>query len=329
MDIQVYRTNASAYQNHNFFQQEKNTLEKIPGVKYISSLTEIDESKPFILLTNTHTKPSELPRIILEKTMLMIHPNSGYDNFHVSFVEDASFPIIIGNPIRSHAVVEYILSCIFHHFTRIPHHQHWSSDRKWERKLLRDQKVLIMGHGHIGKTLYRSLQPLSREVLIHDPYEEFDLVNVNQIKEWDDALLDGVQVLIIASSLNMDNIKFFDQARLKRLDSECLIINPSRGELIDEKELITFLKKNPSIHCYLDVFEKEPFKPGHMHDLKNVNKTSHIAGVYSDLNKDIINFEYHIIRDFLSRYMNEQRSQFENDYQHCILKNKIVDNQMI
>ena len=328
MKFQVYRTNASSYQDHNFFQQEKSKLEEIEGVKYLSSLKEITEELPFILLTNTHTVPSELPAPMLDKTILMVHPNSGYDNFDINFVQAASFPIVTGNPIRSHAVVEYILSCIFHHYTSIPNHFHWSSSRTWNRKLLRDQKVMILGHGHIGKILSKSLMPLCRELIVFDPYVESDFED-NIIQTWDDQLLDGVEILILASGLNKTNQHFLSQTKLKKLDSTCLIINAARGELIDESDLIQFLKKNPAIQCYLDVFNTEPFSPGHLHDIKNLNKTSHIAGVHSHLNQDIIDFEYKVIKDFIQFQQNHTAEMFDENYKHCLLKNRIIDHQII
>jgi D-3-phosphoglycerate dehydrogenase len=114
MKYQVYRTNSSTYQDSEFFNNEKQELEKIDGVHYIKSLTEIDDEIPFILISNTHTVPEELPEILLDKTILMIHPNSGHENISKGFVRKMNFPIILGNPIRSHAVAEYILSCLFH-----------------------------------------------------------------------------------------------------------------------------------------------------------------------------------------------------------------------
>ena len=145
MNLQIYRTNVSSYQNSQFLSNEKRVLEEIPGVKYIQSLQEIEKDTPFVLISNTHTRPEDVPSKILEKTLLMIHPNSGHDNIPDEFLKESAFPVIVGNPIRSNAVCEYTLSCLFQHFTRLPNHQFWPSTRSWDRKLLRDQKVLILG----------------------------------------------------------------------------------------------------------------------------------------------------------------------------------------
>lgn len=329
MDIQVYRVNKSSYQDSEFFKYEKEKLESINGIKYISSLADFSHEIPFILLTNTHTCTQEIPEIILKKTLLIVHPNSGYDNFTLDFVQNSNIPIILGNSVRSNAVAEFTLSCIFQHFTHIPDHKHWSSSRTWERSLLRDQKVLILGHGNIGKTLYSSLSCLCKDVTVYDPYVKFDMENFSQKNQWDDSLLDECNILILACGLNDLNRHFIDISKLKKLSSNVLIINPARGELINETDLVQFLQKNPKAKCYLDVFENEPFKPGHLHEAKNINKTSHIAGVFENLNKDIVDFEYNCINNFINKYEENKLELFYKEYRQSILKNKIINDLII
>jgi len=331
MDVQIYRTNASSYQSPAFFQKEKEILEMIDGVHYIKSLNNISKDMPFILLTNTHTNPHELPDVLLDNTILIIHPNSGHDNFPKTFVQNAPFPIVLGNPIRSHAVAEYIMSSLFHHFTPLSNHQHWSDDRTWNRKLLRDQKVLVLGNGNIGKIIHRSLDPLCRAVTVYDPYQSNSFKNPSLITETikDNSIYDGVQILVLAASLNESSKHMINMDVLKRLHPECIIVNAARGPIINEEELVHFLKKNEKTFAYLDVFEEEPFKPGYLHELKNINKTSHIAGVYKKLNSDIISFESHIIKDFLSHYSEQRENQFKEDYKECLLTSKLHQDQLI
>jgi D-3-phosphoglycerate dehydrogenase len=250
----------------------------------------------------------------------MIHPNSGHDNIKQDFVKEASFPIILGNPIRSNAVCEYTLSCLFHHYTKIDNHLHWSHDRVWDRKLLRDQRVLILGYGHIGKILKASLSPLCREVLVYDPFHEDSDESV--IQEFDKEIFNDIDVLLVSANLNHSSHQLVNHEVLKRLSSDAVIINPARGEIVKESDLVQFLQKNPKATAYLDVFEEEPFEPGYLHDLPNLNKTSHIAGVFERLNNDIISFEYLIIKDFLKYYRGHELSDFKEEYAECILKDE-------
>lgn len=321
MNLQVYRTNHSSYQNHLFFEQEKEKIESIPNVKYITSIGEIDNDANFVLLTNTHTIPESIPQKIIDKTALIIHPNSGHDNYKYDFVQNTNFPIILGNPIRSSAVAEYSMGCVFQHFTKIPNQLHWCSDRKWDRRLIRECNALILGFGHIGKILYKSLGPLVSNIDVYDPYhsqENNSFVHTS----WSEELLKDKDIIIMAMGLNQSSINFLDHDKLKDLKSDVLIVNASRGEVIKEDDLLNFLKKNPKAQCYLDVFNQEPYSPGFMQECSNANKTSHIAGVYKNLNSAIIEYEHFIIQDFLYRFCGDQKEQFLKDYAKSILNNK-------
>ncbi len=322
MDLQVYRVNASSYQDSRFLSREQRILEGIEGVKYINNLKEMNKDVPFVLITNTHTNPEEISELILDQTALMIHPNSGHDNITIKFAESVNFPIILGNPIRANAVAEYTLGCLFQNFTQIPHHYHWSHARTWERSLLRDQKVLILGNGHIGKILNQTLTPLCREVKVYDPFVEPLQSDEKIITEWNLDIFQDVSVLLVAANLNPTSYQMIDLSVLNCLASNNIIINPARGEIIKETDLIQYLQKNPKSKCFLDVFEKEPFTPGHLNEIENLNKTSHIAGVYDKLNHDIISFEYIILNDFIQSFKAKNLKEFQDGYQECLLKEK-------
>lgn len=311
MKIQVYRTAASSYQNSSFLKKEQEVLESISGVKYINSLKQMAKDTSFILITNTHTQVEDIPEVILKKTHLMIHPNSGHDNIPQEFIEKVNFPIILGNPIRSHAVSEYVLSCLFKEHTEVPNHSHWSLDRTWDRKLLRDQKVLILGYGHIGKILASSLKPIVKDLKIYDPFvtsEDSTIIN-----QFDIEMFDKVDVLIVAANLNSTSHQFINRKILNKLNPKGMLINPARGEIVKEDELIAFLQQNPKFKCYLDVFETEPFAPGYQNQLANLNKTSHIAGVFKKINDDIISFEKKVIQDYVTNYLSNTSQQVSKE----------------
>ena len=119
--FKVIRKRVSEYQGNNFKQFEKDHLEIIPEIDYIWSEDGSNEQGPLILITNSQTDIEQFSDEELAKTELLIHPNSGHDNLTKEFVEKVDFPIILGNPIRSHAVVNYIMSALFKHFVHFVH----------------------------------------------------------------------------------------------------------------------------------------------------------------------------------------------------------------
>ena len=59
------------------------------------------------------------------------------------------------------------------------------------------------------------------------------------------------------------------------------MINTSRGNVINEKDLINHLKKNKSFKAYLDVFSNEPIKNSELKSLNNAFLTPHIGSMTS------------------------------------------------
>ena len=318
MNVQIYRANSSSYQDSAFIEKEREVLETLPGAKYVQNLGEMSDA-PFFLISNTHTSLQDLPQVLLEKTALMVHPNSGHDNFSKNFVKSAAFPIVLGNPIRSHAVAEYILSCVFHHFTPVKNHTFWSPDRKWDRKLLRDQNVLILGYGNIGKILYDSLSPLCSKVEVFDPHNTEDFCPSSVNEKWSSSLARQKDIVIVAASLNKSSVNMINAPFLKNLPDPTLLINAARGEIVNEEDALLWLKKSPKSRAFLDVFKEEPFTPGFMQEASNLNKTSHIAGVYEKLNHDIIDFERAVMQDFLQFKEEENLPGFHRKYKRLLL----------
>jgi D-3-phosphoglycerate dehydrogenase len=169
-NYQVARTNLSPYQNSNFISQEKAMIESFPQLHYMS--VENLGHKDTILITNTHTQLKHLSPEVLNKTKLIIHPNSGYDHFHNERELWENIPIVIGHTIRAQAVAEYNLSAVFEGLCKLPNHESWDSERKWERTLLKDTSVWIFGYGHIGKIIAETLHALGMDITIVDPFIE-------------------------------------------------------------------------------------------------------------------------------------------------------------
>lgn len=85
---------------------------------------------------------------------------------------------------------------------------------------------------------------------------------------------------------------------LKLLKKNVLIVNISRGSLIDNNALIKFLEKNPYSGACLDVFEDEPLKRNSKFlRLKNCVLTSHNAfNTYHEVNKTHTNTINNILK---------------------------------
>ncbi|MEA9356302.1 NAD(P)-dependent oxidoreductase [Bacteriovorax sp. PP10] len=297
------RTSTSPYFSPTFNQLEQESLNQ-----YIDMLPSDSGVLSDILITNTHTNFDLLSGEQVDNLKLIIHPNSGYDNFPVDFVKGSKAPIVIGSTIRAQAVAQYILSSLFSHFASIPTHTKWDVERKWPRKLISDLKITIIGFGHIGKILHTTLAPMVKELNVYDPFENLTQLNNK-----------NSDVVILACGLNSKSRHIIDKNFLNAMKDTALIINAARGELIKTHDLVNFLKANDEAYAVLDVFEKEPNNFTDFVDLTNIKLTSHIAGVYKNIDLHTIDFETEVVSDFLEL----TSFDFNNKYQKMILQNKL------
>ncbi|MDO9182828.1 MAG: NAD(P)-dependent oxidoreductase [Bacteriovorax sp.] len=310
--LKVKRINSSPYFAADFHKFEADTIFSITGAQMLDTQSSQLAS---VLITNTHTDVTSITSEELGACQLMIHPNSGHDNFSSDFISSASFPIILGNPIRAQAVTNFILSSLFSHYSSVPHSTTWNKDRKWPRKLLSELNVLIMGQGHVGNLLAKSLAPLVASLNIYDPYTESTNLN-----------LKNIDVLIPACSLNKKNHHFINEAILLELNSDFLLINAARGSLVNTNDLLKVLALRPKAFAVLDVFEKEPADFTELLKVTtNLALSSHVAGVYKNIDSATALFEAQTILDFIKL----DQITFEKKYQSMILQNKLRPNNFL
>lgn len=303
-NLTFHRLNLSPYQSKSFPTEEKRQIQGL-GITY-----NLDPYDSHILISNTHTDFKKSDLDLFKKIELIIHPNSGYDNFSADFVKAANFPIVTGNTIRSHAVTEYILGKLFTHFSSIENQANWDIHRRWDRVRLIDQEVLILGHGEVGSLLEKALTPLVKKVHISDPFKNKAFSSLNK-----------VSVVLVAAGLNKTSRNLINKDFLGQLQENWVLINAARGKIINQTELLKVLNENKSATAYLDVFESEPYQDGQFNKLENLVTSSHIAGVSKSLDQLIIKFELEVLSNFLTHRLNI--SSFLKLYPSLILKNKL------
>ena len=308
--IRIKRTNISSYFSANFAEQERKSLATY------ADFSDEEGCGPEVLITNTETDIESLwKKGEMEGVKLIIHPNSGYDNYSIEFIKSSNIPVILGNPIRQEAVVSYCLSCIFERSTAIPWRTSWEEGRSWSRPLLHKQTALIIGNGHVGSSLNQKITSLFKEVLIHDPFKKLDCLS-------EVARADYV---FICAGLNSTSENLINKSLLQKLKPTVNIINPARGKIVNLQDLKDFLLSHPKSQAYIDVFPKEPYPIEELKDVKNLKLSCHVAGVYLGIEEEIISFEKNVLHD----YINLSFDKFLDKYRDENLQNKIFKDNLI
>lgn len=117
------------------------------------------------------------------------------------------------------------------------------------------KKVGIVGFGDIGASIGRKLKAFDMEIVAYDPnaIEQYDIPILNFPQD-----IESLDYLFLACALNTSTHHLLNEDILNRLKDTAIIVNVSRGSLIDEKALVSFLKMGKFNGIGLDVFEEEP-----------------------------------------------------------------------
>jgi lactate dehydrogenase-like 2-hydroxyacid dehydrogenase len=141
--------------------------------------------------------------------------------------------------------------------------------------------VGIIGYGRLGKLFHRYCKAFKANVKIYDPFITNKLKNFVSLK----TLLKDSDLISLHIHAN-NNYKFLNKSKLKLMKKSVVIINTSRGEIIDEKAMVAFLKKNKQSKIATDVLFNEIKNKFssilYKYSLKNKNQviiTPHIGGM--------------------------------------------------
>ena len=149
--------------------------------------------------------------------------------------------------------------------------------------ILSEKTIGIVGHGNVGSKIARLALALGMKVLVNDPplQRKGELPNSVSIEE----IREKADIITFHVPLNREGIdKTFhlvDEFFLKSVKPGCIIINSSRGEVVDELALKNALKDKTLKGAVLDVWENEPHIDLELLGLLDL-ATPHIAGYSAD-----------------------------------------------
>ena len=146
------------------------------------------------------------------------------------------------------------------------------------------QKIGIIGAGHIGRHLIRLLKNFDCNILLYDPYcsqahaEQFGVTKIDTLEE----LFSNCRVISLNSPSTEETKGMIRGRHFRLLPDGTVFINTAKGNIINEQEMIEELEKQRFVAC-LDVTDPEPPQADSpLRKLPNVILTPHEAGVVAE-----------------------------------------------
>jgi D-3-phosphoglycerate dehydrogenase len=160
-----------------------------------------------------------------------------------------------------------------------------------------------VGYGNIGKQLSVLAEAMGMRVYYYDIEDTLALGNAVQCSTLED-LLNVSDVVSLHIDDNPANRNFIGEREIGQMRDGAMLINLSRGFVIDIQAMVTALKKGKLGGAAIDVYPEEPRGNGEfvteLQGLENVILTPHIGGSTEEAQRNIADFVPNKIMDYIN-----------------------------
>jgi phosphoglycerate dehydrogenase-like enzyme len=213
----------------------------------------------------------------------------GFDNIDIAFAAKRGIPVAIVPDYGTEEVADHTMALLLALVRKLVTIDRFAKSGEWDWRgvgsvmRLRGTNLGIVGFGRIGSAVARRAQMFGLQVGFYDPYvpSGYDKVHAVTRHESLHGLLDWAQIVSVHVPLNAETRRLIGRAELARMTPQKVLINTSRGEVIDQEELIEALKENRIGQVGLDVLAGEPNVPAVFRTSDRVLLTAHSA-FYAD-----------------------------------------------
>lgn len=226
----------------------------------------------------------------LDKNMLGHFPNlkmiasisAGFSNIDLEECKRRGIAVTNAPGMNSGDVADVAVTMLNSLLLNFPQSQHYIMSDQWTSKngpirhSLRKMPVGIVGLGSIGKEVVNRLEPFGVDIRWWGPRPKSDvaLPYVASVSE----LAQQCRGLIVCCRPDETTRHLIDEQILDQLGNDGVIVNVSRGFVVDQVALIDYLKSGRIAGAGLDVFDPEPTNAATWDGVPNVILTPHQGG---------------------------------------------------
>ena len=239
---------------------------------------EINDAEVVIIRSST-----QLTKEIIEKgdkLKIIARCGVGIDNIDVDYAKSKNIKVTNSPSANLTSVVELTVALIINVARKINLSDSHLKDGKWDRKKfigmeLSGKQLGIVGYGKVGRLVSDRMKSFGMSIAFYDPY----------IDDWDgpennlelDELLTSSDVISIHVIKTEETENLISREKLALLKKSAILVNTSRGGVVDEDYLIEMLRSKQLFGAGLDVYSEEP--PKNIDNFVNINliTTPHIG----------------------------------------------------
>ena len=210
----------------------------------------------------------------------------GYNNIDIDYAKKKNIIVTNTPDVLTDSTADLTMALVLSCSRRLIEGEKLLRTKKfkgWKPKLLlgmelKDKTFGILGAGRIGSAVARRAKSFGTNVIYVDSNRNQKLEKETNAKKVSlNYLLKNSDILSVHLPLNSQTFYFLNQEKLNLLKRNSILINTTRGEIIDEKALIRLLKSKKIMAVGLDVFENEPYLNPELLKFTNVLVLPHLG----------------------------------------------------
>jgi D-3-phosphoglycerate dehydrogenase len=210
----------------------------------------------------------------------------GLDNIDLKAAGARGIPVVYTPGANAQAVADLTLGFMLALARKIPQADRMTRGGQWKRIMGNDvwgKTLGIFGLGQIGFNVARRAKGFDMKVIAYDLFENLPLAEELGIEYKSKAeILREADFISLHLPLNPETLGFISDGDLRAMKKGAILVNTSRGGVVDEKALYLALKEGMIAGAALDVFEHEPPGKTPLIELDNFIGSPHIGGVTTE-----------------------------------------------
>jgi D-3-phosphoglycerate dehydrogenase / 2-oxoglutarate reductase len=279
------------------YTEEKNVLNKIDAELIIldpENKTEFDREIQTIDAILVNLQPIDKDLISkLDKCKVISRYGVGYDNVDVDAATDKGIWVARVPDYSIEDVSDQALALLMGCVRKIAYKDRMIRNGKWNLHddqpchRIKDGVLGLIGYGAISRRFHEKTQGFGfSKVLVYDPYVENDIIKENGGVPADlAAVLSSSDYISVHVPLSDSTKGMINRENLNTMKKGAILINTSRGAVLNEADVADALARGVITGAGLDVFETEPLAMGSpLRKLDNVILSDH-TGWYSEESK--------------------------------------------
>ncbi len=186
----------------------------------------------------------------------------GYDAVDVGVLNERGITLAVVGDVNSATVAEHTVMLMLAASRRLLksatrlREGDWLYRDAFESRELHGKSLLIIGFGRIGRRVARIATAFEMSVFAYDPFIGVDqFEGVNRVSSLDDALRVAD---VISLHVPATDIQVLDSSAFRRMKPGVVIVNASRGSVVDEVALLSAVEGGRVGAVGIDVFAEEP-----------------------------------------------------------------------